>query len=382
MHHAEELRPTADARGLSNAHYVSQAVWSAERDALLFSTWAGIGVAAALPAPGDAVPVSFLGIPLVAVRGRDGAVRVFQNVCRHRGMILVDRPGTVGRVIRCPYHSWSYALSGELVATPHVGGPGRNLDPAIRREELGLVEVRSHVWRDVIFVNIDGTAPPFEVHAADAIARWAEFDRPLHHGGEGSRFTLEVACNWKLAVENYCESYHLPWVHPGLNAYSRLEDHYHIEAPGRFSGQGTRVYRPQPSKDGRRFADFAGLAAHWDSAAEYIALYPNVLFGVHRDHAYSIVLEPVAPDRTREHVDIYYAATLDPDQAAMAERNTRLWHDIFVEDIGVVEGMQRGRSAPGFDGGRFSPAMDGPTRCFHEWVAGRMTGAARLRAAE
>jgi phenylpropionate dioxygenase-like ring-hydroxylating dioxygenase large terminal subunit len=142
------------------------------------------------------------------LRDRDGAVRVFQNVCRHRGMILVDAPCRIEGAIRCPYHSWCYATDGRLVATPHVGGPGRNADPAIDRDALGLIEVRTHVWRDVVFVDLGGMAPPFEEVHAGAVARWADIDRPLHHDGRG--FALEVACNWKLAVENYCESYHLP----------------------------------------------------------------------------------------------------------------------------------------------------------------------------
>mmetsp|Transcript_96 Transcript_96/g.155 ORF Transcript_96/g.155 Transcript_96/m.155 type:complete len:98 (+) Transcript_96:2-295(+) len=89
--------------------------------------------------------------------------------------------------------------------------------------------------------------------------------------------------------------------------------------------------------------------------------------GVHRDHAYAIVLEPVAHNRTREHVHIYYAAP--NTDAALRTRNARQWKDVFEEDIFVVEGMQRGRAAEGFDGGRFSPAMDGPTHLFHAWVA-------------
>ncbi len=363
-------QPIDRARGLPNAHYTDPATWSAEAAACLAATWAGIGAAAQVPEPGDALPLTFLGAPLLLIRGRDGAVRVFENVCRHRGMILVDAPRRIEGAIRCPYHSWCYGTDGRLVATPHVGGPGQNSHPGIDRAGLGLIEVRSHVWRDVVFVNLSGDAPAFDALHAEVIARWADFDRPLHFGGADSTFTLDVACNWKLAVENYCESYHLPWVHPGLNSYSRLEDHYHIEAPGRFSGQGTHVYRQLRGEDGATFPDFADLPAKWDTAAEYIALYPNVLFGVHRDHAFAILLEPAAIDRTREHVFLYYpAADTDPD---LRLRNTAQWHAVFVEDVGVVEGMQRGRSAPRFDGGRFSPAMDGPTHLFHDWVAGRM----------
>ena len=104
------------------------------------------------------------------------------------------------------------------------------------REELGLTAIRSFVWRDVIFVNVSGDAPAFEEVHGDLMARWAEFDQPHYHGGADSSFKLNVNCNWKLAVENYCESYHLPWVHLASILFS-LEDHYNIEAPGGFQAR-------------------------------------------------------------------------------------------------------------------------------------------------
>ena len=317
-------------------------------------------------------------MPLLLLRDKDGDVRVFQNICRHRGMILVEEPRKIEGAIRCAYHSWCYSTKGALVSTPHVGGPGQNTHAAINRSELGLNEVRSHVWRDVVWINVNGDAPAFEDAMRDVIERWAEFDLPLYHGGAGSTFTLEVASNWKLAVENYCESYHLPWVHPGLNSYSKLEDHYHIERPGAYSGQGTLVYRQLTNENGDKFPDFPEVGTKWNEQAEYIAVYPNVLLGVHRDHAYAIVLQPVSTERTIEHVHIYYAAP-GTDEGLRA-RNTQLWKGVFEEDIFVVEGMQRGRHATGFDGGRFSPVMDSPTHCFHAWVAGKVS-AHRARAA-
>ncbi|MEP1767572.1 MAG: aromatic ring-hydroxylating dioxygenase subunit alpha [Sulfitobacter sp.] len=360
-------QPIDKANGLPNAHYTDSGVYDEERHAVLFDNWSGVGVAADLPEIGDAVPVSFLGMPLLLIRDRGGQVRVFQNICRHRGMILVSEPRKIEGAIRCPYHSWCYSTAGKLVSTPHVGGPGQNTHDAIDRALLGLIEVRSHIWMDVIWVNISGTAAPFEEANADLLSRWAEFDAPLHHGGAGSRFELEVHCNWKLAVENYCESYHLPWVHPGLNSYSRLEDHYPIEQSGQFSGQGTLVYRQLTDDAGARFPDFDDLSDHWDTAAEYVALYPNVLLGVHRDHAFVIILSPQGPERTVEHVHLYYAHP--QTDYTLRSRNTAQWKDVFEEDIMVVEGMQTGRHAIGFDGGRFSPAMDGPTHMFHAWVA-------------
>ena len=372
-------KPLAEANGLPNAHYVDPALFAEEREALLFSQWAGLAVTADVPAPGDAKPVTFLGMPLLLLRGRDDTVRVFQNICRHRGMILVEQPRKIEGAIRCPYHSWCYGTDGRLVSTPHVGGPGHNTHDAIRREELGLIEVRSHVWRDVVWVNVSGDAPCFEDAMRPVIERWAEFDQPLYHGGQDSRIDFTLATNWKLAVENFCESYHLPWVHPGLNAYSRLEDHYNIEAPGAFSGQGTRVYRRVANENGESFPDFDGLSERWDTAGEYLAVYPNVLMGTHRDQAFVILLIPEEPDRTVEQIHLYYAR---PDtDCRLRLRNTQMWKTVFEEDIFVVEGMQRGRHAAGFDGGRFSPAMDAPTHCFHDWVAGRMMAHRAMRRA-
>ena len=364
--------PVDQARGLPNAFYTDSELFEQERARVFNANWACVGFAKDVAEPGDATPVTFLGAPLLVVRARDGVVRVFQNVCRHRGMILVEEPRKLKGVIRCPYHAWCYELDGRLRATPHVGGPGKNVDPSINRSELGLVEVRSKVWMDLVFVNLSGDAPDFEDHAGELIDRWAEFaDRSLVHCGPESSFKLDVQCNWKLAVENYCESYHLPWVHPGLNSYSRLEDHYNIVERGRFSGQGTTVYDPRLDEGGRRFPTFADLPSKWNTAAEYVALYPNVLLGVHRDQTFAIVLEPVGVNRTIERVGIYYAEprVAENNWDELRCKNAQQWRVIFEEDIFVVEGMQRGRQAPGFDGGKFSPAMDDPTHCFHHWVA-------------
>ncbi|MFK7762908.1 MAG: aromatic ring-hydroxylating dioxygenase subunit alpha [Roseobacter sp.] len=364
-------RPISEANGLPNAHYIDATVYEEEKHALLFEGWAGLAVGADVPDIGDAVPLDFLGMPLLLIRDRENHVRVFQNICRHRGMILIDSARKIEGAIRCPYHSWCYATDGRLVSTPHVGGPGQNTHDGIDRALLGLIEVRSHIWMDVVWINVSGTAPPFEIVHADLLERWSEFaDKPVYHGGTGNAFTLEVNCNWKLAVENYCESYHLPWVHPGLNSYSRLEDHYHIEKSGQFSGQGTLVYRQLALEDGTVFPDFDGLCDKWDTAAEYITAFPNVLLGVHRDHSFAIILQPMGPEKTLEHVHLYYA---QPDTStALRTQNAAQWKSVFAEDVFVVEGMQRGRHAISFDGGRFSPAMDGPTYLFHQWVAARI----------
>tara|TARA_R110002124_G_scaffold53185_15_gene152601 strand:- start:837 stop:1991 length:1155 start_codon:yes stop_codon:yes gene_type:complete len=363
-------QPLNVAKGLPNAHYTDEATFKEECESVLFANWSAVGFAKDVPNEGDANPINFLGMPLLMVRDANGVVRVHQNTCRHRGMILVSEKANIRGTIRCPYHSWCYGLDGALRSTPHVGGPGQNTHADIKRNELGLIEIRSHVYMDVVFVNVSGKSAPFEQVHADLIARWAEFDKPLYHNSD-SAFALNVTSNWKLAVENYCESYHLPWVHPGLNLVSRLEDHYHLEEPQKYSGQGSLVYSQLKGEDGEVFPDFEGVSDKWDTASEYVALYPNVLLGVHRDHTFAIILEPQGVDKTREQVALYYATP----QAAEAEfdglraTNATFWKEVFEEDIFVVEGMQKGRHGLFFDGGKFSPAMDGPTHLFHEWVA-------------
>ncbi len=376
-------QPLNVAKGLPNEHYTDEATFKEERDSVLFANWSAVGFAKDVPNEGDANPIDFLGMPLLMVRDGDGDVRVHQNTCRHRGMILVSEKSNIRGTIRCPYHSWCYGLDGALRSTPHVGGPGQNTHEDIKRNELGLIEIRCHVYMDVVFVNISGDADPFEEVHRDLLARWAEFDKPLYHNADGA-FELNVTSNWKLAVENYCESYHLPWVHPGLNLVSRLEDHYHLEEPKKYSGQGSLVYSQLKGENDQVFPDFEGVSEKWDTASEYVALYPNVLLGVHRDHTFAIILEPKALDKTREHVALYYATpdAVNEKYDDLRKSNATFWKEVFEEDIFVVEGMQKGRHGMFFDGGKFSPAMDGPTHLFHDWVATQINNGRAKVAAE
>ena len=116
-------RPTIDAAGLPNEAYTSGSFLALERDRLFSTTWTCIGHACAVPAPGDALPLDFLGQPMFMVRDKVDEVRVFHNVCSHRGNQIVREPCRFTARIRCPYHAWTYGLDGELHGTPHVGGP-------------------------------------------------------------------------------------------------------------------------------------------------------------------------------------------------------------------------------------------------------------------
>ena len=175
---------------------------------------------------------------------------------------------------------------------------GRHDVDGFQRDRHGLRPVRSHEWLDLVFVNLSGDAPPFEDHVAPLMERWkpfvsAEDLAELRLGASYSTITMDVAANWKLAVENFCESYHLPWIHPRLNKRSRLEDHYHIFGDDLFVGQGSTVYDPD-YLDGERFPSFETWPSDKRTCAEYVALFPNAWIGLHVDHLFTAILSPAA----------------------------------------------------------------------------------------
>ena len=370
-------KPIKDAHGLPNECYTSKEYTLIERKKLFEDKWMVIGVASSLPNVGDAKPVDILGMPILLVRGKDKKIRVFHNVCSHRGLKLVTKPGNIKNVIRCPYHSWSYNFDGELVATPHIGGMNIHQTKDFEKSKSNLKEIRSYIWLDLIMININNNEMSFEEYIKPLSDRWEEFwpikDRELiNHSNDFGYFKLNANCNWKFAIENYCESYHLPWVHPGLNSYSKIEDHYHIQGlPNRFAGQGTVVYNPR-FEGKEKFPCFPNWPKNKENIAEYVALFPNVMLGIHKDHYYAYWLEPINHEFTLEHMELYYVgeeAANSKKFESLRKQNHKQWEDIQKEDVDIIQGMQIGRNSPVYNGGNFSPVMDNPTHHFHKWVA-------------
>jgi choline monooxygenase len=319
-----------------------------------------------------------MGLPLLITRSRDGELNVFHNVCSHRGMKLVAEPTQLSGLITCRYHCWSYTTRGELKRTPHIGGANQHSCDGFSPAQHGLKAVRSAVFMGVLFVNLSGDAPEFEQHITPLRSRaealmggrgWSQ----LHPGIDHSQLTLQVRANWKLAVENYCEAYHLPWVHPSLNSYSNLEDHDCFLDAEQFCGQRSLAYRLS-EVSGTKLPGFDDWPASRTQLAEYPSLYPNVLFGFHADHVFAVLLTPLEADLTLEELRILYVgegATSDAYRGCRSATHAA-WRQVFGEDVFAVEGMQQGRASPAYDGGIFSPVMDTATHHFHRWVAARL----------
>jgi len=360
-------RPIEQARGLPSAVYTDPAVFELERREIFSKSWTAIGFATDVPDKGSAMPMSLAGIPLMMVRGRDDELRVFHNVCRHRGHPLVGEKCKLKGSIVCPYHSWTYSLDGELKGTPSIGGAGINDVEGFDKSNYGLNQVRSHIWMDLVFVDLSGELPPFEQHFKALTDRWEPFwgkdgEQNFHYPESHADIEFTLKTNWKFPVENYVESYHLPYVHPELNSYSKIEDHYHIMEGDLYGGQGSMAY------------DFAGQAnismpklgawpADKEQVAEYIAIYPNVLLGIQVDHIYGAIIEPVDYQTTKERFRFYMLEEATGPEFE-SERKTVCdgWELVFAQDVGAVEGMQQSRHSPAYDGAHH----------FHNWVARRL----------
>jgi choline monooxygenase len=308
-------------------------------------------------------------------------IRVFHNVCSHRGFKLLDKSCALKNVLRCPYHSWSYDFNGNLIATPHIGGLNKHQSEKFDKTKSHLKEVKIKIWMDIIFANINSNEIDFEEYIQPLEQRWSKFinkedQKLINYSNDYGYFNLEVNSNWKFAIENYCESYHLPTIHPELNKVSNINDHYHIQGlPNRFAGQGSKKYQSLTEGD-KKFNTFK----NWDKAhlqhSEYVALFPNVMIGLHIDHFYIFWLEPLATNKTKEHMNMYYVGneSANGDELKqLRKQNSKFWKDVMLEDISAIEGMQEGRGSPVYNGGNFSPVMDAPTHQFHKWVASNLS---------
>lgn len=374
-------RPVEQAHGLPNAAYNDAEVFAFERDNVIGKTWAALEFESALPYAAYMKPIEFMGLPILLVRDREDNVKVFHNVCSHRGMILVPDEGPARNLIRCRYHSWSYDLQGELKSTPNIGGVDVHTATGFSCEGNGLKEIRSEIWMGMIFINLSGNEIPFHDFISPLVERWEVFTGPdvlndLHVAASFSQNSFEIAANWKLAIENYCEAYHLPWVHPELNSYSPLDQHVNLHVNDYMSGQGSLNYTLS-EVSGHSLPAFANWPSQRLKEGEYISLFPNVLLGLQVDHAFAIILQPLACNETIEKLQLFYVneEAVGESMADCRAAVMEAWQLVFSEDIFAVEGMQLGRNSPGFKGGVFSPVLDTPTHDFHKWVARRYQAA-------
>jgi Rieske 2Fe-2S family protein len=354
------LEPGASGRMLPAEAYTSEEVLAWERRHLFAESWVCAGRSADLAEAGDRRALRVGDDSVVLVRGGDGVLRGFYNVCRHRGHELQPVATTVRRnAIHCPYHAWTYALDGTLKFTPRYEAPP-GFDPTAH----GLTPVRTQEWNGWVFVNASGEARPLAEHLGglDAeIARWAP-ERLV----PAASHSYELAANWKLPVENYHECFHCPAIHPELCVVSppssgdNSEGHDGLWIGGwMVLADGAVTMSLDGTSDG---VVLPGVEPEWQRRIHYIGVLPNLLISLHPDYVMTHRFEPLGPDRTFVECQWLF------DPAAVARPGfdpayaVDFWDLTNRQDWTACEGVQRGVASRGYRPGPFAEDEDAVTQ--------------------
>jgi len=299
-------------------------------------TWQYVGHSGQVREPGSFLASSAGQIPVVVTRARDGVLRAFLNVCRHRGHVIADGEGR-RETLQCPYHAWTYGLDGALRAAPRS-----DREPGFDFDGLALHELAVDTWGPFVFVNPDPDTAPLADALGDIPARLAEI---LDVDALEFRFRtqFELDANWKIACENFLECYHCAVAHPGFTAAVDVSpDSYRLEASGLTSSQ----LGPLRTNGSDSF-----LAGGDIPHSQFHFLWPN--FGINvfpgRPNLSCGPILPIAPERTARFLDYFFAP--DVEQAWIDELMA-FDDQIGREDTALVEGVQRGVRAGVLPGGR------------------------------
>ncbi len=325
-------RPLERATALSVAPYTDPSSLEMEARSVFARSWQLVTRTGDLASPGDHVVGEIAGVPLIIVRDEDNDLRAFHNVCRHRAGPLATCDGRGAKNLRCRYHGWTYTLRGSLRAAPEMA-EADHFDPT----EINLKQVRVHEWQGLVFVSLSDRTPDFDA----VYGGIAERVRPVELGSMNfhDRISYEVACNWKIYVDNFLEGYHLPHVHPGL---SRILD-YRIYSTELFDWYSLQH---SPLRDA---GDVYG-----DGDAWYFFVYPNTMLNIMPGRMQTNRIIPLGIDRCRVDFDYYYGA----DGAARSERDLEFSDEIQQEDIAICEAVQKGLASGAYSPGRLSPKRE------------------------
>lgn len=371
------LEPT-----LPRSAYVSTDAFAAERERIFAREWVLVGREESVPSEGDYLDVDVLGESVLVVRGEGGVLRAFFNVCRHRGCALVLRnkhadltacvpeTGNAGKSIRCPYHSWTYALDGSLRVAPF-------LEEALigRKQDFGLHRAGLETWGGFIFINLDPDTAQRRGHSLESQS--GEFMRrlknyPLAELRTGRRIVYDVAANWKVILENYNECYHCGGVHPelckivpafrqGSGAALDWENGVpHREGAVTFTASGQTTRSPFPGLDENELVKHKGEL-----------IYPNLLVSAAMDHIAAFTIFP----RDAGHTTVICDFLFHPSEMLKPEFDPSdavdFWDVINRQDWAVCEGVQRGMNSRRFTHGYYAP-MENASLDIRRYVAERV----------
>ena len=357
----------------ARAHF-DAGIYAFEREAIFAREWLCVGREDEVALPGAWIRADVAGEDVVVIRGADLAVRAFHNVCSHRGAPLCE--GESGRhgTLVCPYHGWTYELSGALREAPHTAAIAR-----FSADDHGLSPVRVEAWQGFLFATLasDGPtlfsslgAPPPRV--AGAALRQLRLGRRVAH---------VVAANWKLLAENFQESLHFASIHPDLERLTPSARADSVLGDGPWLGGRMDIVGEAETValDGdRRNRPFLAGTLPEDRRAVFDALlFPGLLLSVQPDYLLTYRLVPLGPTETRVIADIHFhpaafTASFDPGNVYS------FWDRINAEDRAACERQQIGIRSRGYRPGRYTSVEDG-VHAFDRLVARHYAAALKER---
>jgi glycine betaine catabolism A len=360
-------------RTLPGSAYTDVPVFAAEQERIFERSWTCVALATDLAAPGAFRTVTVGRESVVLVRGRDGAVRAFLNVCRHRGARLcTEESGQLRRNLQCPYHAWTYDLAGKLVAAPNLTSM-----PDVGRDEYGLLAVHLREWLGYVWICLAPEPPSFEADVlGEVVTRLGDITAIESYGIEhlalGRRITYDVAANWKLIVENFMECYHCATIHPELTEV----------LPEFADGYAAQYYVGHGAEFGSEIAGFTvdgtagpvrlpGISADQDRRYYAITVKPQVFVNLVPDHVIVHRMTPLAPDRTVVECDWLFARDVVAAGSDIGP-SVELFHRVNAQDFAACERTQPAMNSRAYrDGGVLVPSEHHIGQ-FHTWVADRL----------
>jgi phenylpropionate dioxygenase-like ring-hydroxylating dioxygenase large terminal subunit len=358
----DDRAPLAEASTIPSPWYVDPRIATLENRNVFSKTWQVIGRTHQVEKPGDFLTFTVAGEPIVAVRGNDGTLRAFYNVCRHHAAAVVTEPCGHAQILHCPYHGWNYGLDGSLKGMPEFEGV-KNFE----RAASGLVPVKVATWEKFVCVNLDPNAESLDQFLGGLIKRMTPLQvTKLHYFG--SR-VYDIACNWKVFVDNYLDGgYHVPHLHKGLNSVLDYKQ-YTIENEDRYCLQSSPMVESNE--------DAATGATRKGDRAWYFWQYPNFMINCYAGYMDTNLVIPMDVDHCRVIFDFYFADVSSQAAVKYNQESIDVGDRVQGEDLGICEAVQRGLKSRAYGAGRLSVRREAGEHLFHRLLAADLKGLSR-----
>ena len=352
------------AQTLASRFYTDPAILGVERERIFRRTWQLVGTLSqscgeangqrrTICDPETFFTAEIANEPVLVVRDKQGALRAFSNVCRHRAGPIALGSGCKN-VMRCQYHGWTYTLDGKLIGTPDVEGV-----EFFDRSSFGMFPLRCEVWEQFIFVNFDPHAEPLSSFLGDIPKQVRGFQFAGLQSVERRDYIIN--CNWKVYVDNYLEGYHIPIAHPGL--MKEIDYSLYRTDTFRYYSQQFAPIRAMKAEDaGERFyAPGAGALQE----ALYFWIFPNLMLNIYPDNVSINIIVPLAHDKTLTTFEWFFHEANSEKVKEGIQKAVAFSDEVQQEDIGLCENVQKGLQSSTYDRGRYSVKRENGVHHFH-----------------